>query len=80
MLVLWYLTIALYIVHWVLRTIVQLPVAMYYNGTHANIFMGMILINPYTASGSRSTYTAARKIKHSNHYYIRLSIVLISIL
>ena len=38
-LVLW-LPAALHIVHWVRRTVVQLPVAMYYNCTHANTFPG----------------------------------------
>ena len=39
-LVLWQLPVALHLVHWVCRTVVQLPVAMYYNCTHANTFPG----------------------------------------
>ena len=39
-LVLWQLPVALHLLHWVLRTVVQLPVATYYNCTHANTFPG----------------------------------------
>ena len=39
-LILWHLPVALCIVCWVLRTVVQLPVAMYYNCNHANNFSG----------------------------------------
>ena len=44
MLVLWKLPVALHLVYWVFRTVVQLPVAMYYNFTHANTFPGHVTI------------------------------------
>ena len=39
-LVLWQLPVALNLVHWGRRTVVQLPVAMYYNCTYGNTFLG----------------------------------------
>ena len=39
-LVVWQLPVMLYLVYWLWRTVVQLPVAIYYNCTHANTFPG----------------------------------------
>ena len=37
---LWQLLIALHIVYWFYKTVVQLSVAMHYNSTHTSIFPG----------------------------------------
>ena len=49
MLVLWQLPVALHLVHWVRKTVVQLPVAMYYNFT-LQLLAALHIVHQYVGS------------------------------